>query len=443
MTTFNFTTGPATLPDVGELSYNKCVFGPLFNTHVSCQYVKDAANRTTKYIEYTIVADGYVTLPDGAANVEGTMVTLEKLLSAPAGKLMYSGRGIKIAVNVAGGDTDVMWGPVPEVLEIVPLGGGRSAHVTWTVKARVPPRVPKSGSRVGPVLQFNYETAVKYDEAGYSSLRISGTTEVPLTRVTQTDRTVPQTADEFRFLFPGRLLATIDLTRFKVVDREFKLSRDKRTLEFDVTAVERSWMELPPGITIARGSFSFKPVRSGMGLCNWLCTLSCTYTVPKSQPRRLAWLAFLALLQQRMKMGNRFGVVPATNGNQNPPGLAVVAAAPLALIPGAPIIAPIVAAGLIARPNPGQVVDANRKVFLMDFSGNEGLYDDGRTVSFSASWRLVTVFSEILLASGLWKKVPEHTNNLWATSVAPISRHTSWLNDVANPNLDAIVDFGT
>ena len=33
MATFNFTTGPATLPDVGELSYNKCVFGPLFNTN--------------------------------------------------------------------------------------------------------------------------------------------------------------------------------------------------------------------------------------------------------------------------------------------------------------------------------------------------------------------------------------------------------------------------
>lgn len=440
MPTFNFTTGPVTLPDVGELSYNKCVFGPLFSTKVTCDYVKDNANRTVKWIEYTITVDGYVTLPDGFVSIEPTVAILEKLLSQQGGALLYSGRGIKIAVNTAGGDRDVAWGPVPEVLEIVPMGGGRSAHVTWTVKARVPPRVSKVGSQRGHVLQFNYETSVQYDEAGYSSFRVNGTVEVPLTRRIATDRTVPQTADDFRTRFPGKLLSTIDLTRFKVMNREFKLSRDKRTLEFDVTAQERSWMALPPGITVARGQFSFKPVRSGMGLANWLCTLSCTYTVPKGQPRRLAWLAFLALLQQRMKRGNQAGFVPAPPGNQNP----AAAVAPLALPVALPIAGPILAANQLLRQRlAGRQADRNRKVFLVDFSGTEGLYDDGRTTSFTASWRLTTVFSEILLASGLWKKVPSHTDNAWAASVEPISRERSWLNDTADPRLDAIVDFGS
>ena len=405
MATFNFTTGPSTLPDVGILSYNTCEFSPLFESQVSGVFVTDAAGRTTKEIEYTITVDGYVTLPDGELNIETTMLRLEELLSAPAGTLIYSGRSLALVVNGPGGLVDVAWGPIPEILEIVTMGAGRSAKIKWTVKTRVPPAVGKSSARLGPVLQFCWDTSVSYDEAGYSSLRISGIVEIPLTRFSPTDRTLDKTVDDFRDKFPGKLLATIDLTRFRVVQRDFRVSKDKRTLEFDVEAQELSWMAMPPDVTLARGQFTFKPAKTGMGLCNWLCTLSCTYTVRKDLPRRIAWLAFLALLRIRMQQGNIHGVAPPPSGPPTP-GVGTIVAA--ALTPGGTVglvlsttLTNMARWRQIIRPQP---LAPTRKVFLVDFNGGEGLYTEAKTVTFSATWRLVTIFSEILLASGLWKK---------------------------------------
>lgn len=434
---FDFTTGPATLPDVGELSYNGCIFSPLFQTNVSCVFIKDEAGRTTKEIEYTIEVDGYVTLPDGAAIIEGVMATLERLLSAQAGLLRYTGRGIRIVVNGVGGDQDVAWGPHPEILDIVPLGSGRSAHIKWTVKTRIPPRVSTTSAfRLGPVLQFSYGTTVSYDEEGYSELNLSGIVEIPLTRSAVADRQIVRTADDFRRLFPGQLLQTIDLTRFQITSREFKVSKDKRTLTFNVSAKELSWMAMPPDVTIARGQFTFKPAKAGVGLCNWLCSLTCTYSVAKGRPRRIAWLAFLALLRIRMQQGNLHGSIPPPAGNQNPGVLAVtigLAAPPIAI--GSAISA--------WRQNTQTTpTDRTRRVWLLDFNGTEGLYIDARTVTFSATWRLVTTFSTILVASGLWKKVPAQTENAWATSVRSISGDTSWLANRTDPNADVIVDFG-
>lgn len=437
MPTFNFTTGPATLPDVGILSYNGCVFSPLFETEVSCAYVKDEAARTTKYIEYTISVDGYVTLAAGEANIQSTFATLERLLSAPGGALLYSGRSIKIAVNTAGGDGDVAWGPIPEIIDITPMGGGLSAQIKWTIKARVPPRVPVRARQ--PVLQFNYETSVTYDEAGYSTMRISGTTEIPMTRTSVTDRAVTSTADDFRNRFPGELLATIDLTKFRVVSRDFKVSRDKRTLTFDVQVEELPWMAMPPDTTIARGQFTFRPAKSGMGLANWLCTLSVTYTIPKELPRRIAWFAFLALLRLRMAQGPLHGSVTEPAGEQNPVvnlGINVGVGVGIGLT-GTTLIARW-RQMLLQQGQPG----ALRNVMLIDLNGAEGVHLDSKTVTFSATWRLVTKFSEILLASGLWKKVPAQNENAWATSVRSISGHQSWLRNRPDPSLDAIVDFG-
>lgn len=446
MPTFNFTTGPSTLPDVGLLSYNGCKFSPLFETQVSAVFVQDDAKRTTKEIEYAITVDGYVTLPDGATNVETTLDTMVKLLNAPAGALYYTGRGKKIVVNAAGGLKDVAWGPVPEILDITPMGGGRSCKVKWTVKTRVPATLRAASHTGSEVLQFCFDTSVSYGEDGYSSLRITGITEVPLTRATAADRSVPSSADEFRARFPGILLETIDKSVFRVTRRDFKLSRDKRTLEFDVVAEELPPMAMPPYM-LARGMFTFKPAKAGVGLCNWLCTLTCTYTVPRrtadntaNVPRNTAWYAFLALLRVRMNDGNTNGVLPAPGGNQNPGPAAIAALAGVAN-PGA-----IGAQGIIIalwrrifadRFNPNQ-----RKVFLIELTGSEGVHLDSKTVTFSATWRLVTVFSRILQASGLWRQVPGVTSNLWAASVRDIQGYKSWLDNEFEARLDAIVDFG-
>ena len=55
---------------------------------------RHAANRTVKYDEWRISVEGYVTLPDFATNIDSTMLTLRRLLDAPAGMLVYQGKGL-------------------------------------------------------------------------------------------------------------------------------------------------------------------------------------------------------------------------------------------------------------------------------------------------------------------------------------------------------------
>ncbi len=443
--TFNFTTGPATLPDVGTLSYNGCLFSPLFFTQISGDVLKDNAGRTTKYMEYTLKADGYVTLPAGATSINGAMSTLRQLLTAQGGQLTYQGRGFDLVVNAVGGAgvvgairdgrvLDAAWGPVPTLLEFQPLGGGLSAKVQWTCKVRV-----MEFSNGGPLLQFNNETSVSYGEDGYSTISIRGTLEIPITRPTQATRRSTITVDNYRTEIETRIISGIDLSRFRVTNREFPVSRDKRTMEWSVTAVERSYMDVPPDCTIARGTYSFRPARTGMGLCLWLCTLRCTYTIRADRPRRVAWDSFLALLRLRMSQ-SQFGFIPRLDGDQNPgKGGAKRFLQPF---PGVREVTDRLRRALQLQ---NKEVAVARKAFLIDFSGDEGVYLDSKTTSFSATWRLVTVFSHILLASGLWTKLPEEDaqgNNLWATSMKDVQGSQSWLPNKLDPKLDLIVDFG-
>lgn len=437
--TFDYTTGQATLSDdplspnvaTGTLSYNGCVFSPLYITNVSGKAVKDEANRTVKYLECEIVADGYVTLPPGAASTSGVMGGLQTMLTAQGGALVYRGRGWDIVVNQAGtgGVKDVAWGPVPELLEFQPLGGGRAAKIVWRVTARIP--AVKNILSSMPMVQFNYETAVNYGEDGYSTISMRGTLEIAVSRApNQSTRTVPLTADNRRSEIESRLMSGIDLTRFRVTRREFTVSRDKRTMNWDIQAEERPYMDLPPGCTEARGRFRVRPQTAGMGMQSWLCSLQASYTVRGDQPRRIAWLAFLSLLRYRMMQS----VINQATGKQ-----------------GATIATPGYAAGqsimTIYQQYLAQLRTSSKSAaFLMNFEADEGLYLDSKSSSFSATWMvLATGLDSILNASGMFVQLPpgSGSSNLWAMSMKDVEGVNSWLGNPVNPKLDVIVDLGS
>lgn len=433
--TFNFTTGPAPLPDVGELSYNGCTFSPLFTTEVSGTAIKDDAQRTTKYMEYVIKVDGYVTMPDTSASIRFVMRDLRKLLSEQGGALTYKGRGCDIVVN-SGSDLDVAWGPVPDILEFQPLGGGSAAKIVWRVKVCVNEqkkyiaksipvgggggilggKVPVLQGLAADMLQFNYSTSVSYGEDGFSKLDVTGVLEIPLTRIpNQKTRTLQQTADSLRNQIDTRIMKGIDLNHFRVVNRSFNLSKDKRTLDWNISAEEIPYQQMPPDCTVAHGSYSVRPAKAGMGLCLWLCNLRATYTVRADKPRRVAWHAFHALLRKRMSFATR--------------KYAVFQGIPKKVLSD------------VLEQNDGRVA------FLVDFSMEEGLYLDSKSVTFSATWRLITMHAGILRASGLWTKVDEKKfandkENLWAISMKNVQGSESWLPNRTNPNDDIIVDFG-
>ena len=76
-------------------------------------------------------------------------------------------------------------------------------------------------------------------------------------------------------------------------------------------------MDLPPDCPIARGTYSVRPAKVGMGLVTWLCTLRATYTVAMPSPyrspemgrRKNAWLAFLALLIPVVGLGRTNAII--------------------------------------------------------------------------------------------------------------------------------------
>lgn len=440
----NFTTGPSTLPDIGTLSYNGCTFSPLFFTHVTSNPIKDAAKRTVKLIEHVIVAEGFVTLPNGALTIGGTMQSLYKLLTAQGGRLIYRGKALdieaqpRIVGDKARRSVDVSWGPVPELIEFQPMGAGRSAKVSWKVTVRlVPPAVADAVNIVG-LLQLNCDTSVTYDEEGYSSINIKGTMECPLTRFEMGSRVVSDTVDRFRDRLEDRILKGIDLGRFTITNRVFNISRDKRTLEFDVSAQEKPYMDLPPNCTLADGTFSMRPVKQGAGLATWNCTLRASYTVAAGRKRKFAWWAFCALVFLRMQETNKI--------NDNP------------LRPPPPdngIIEVMVDPDKVEFKNP----ILSEKPWIIDFNIDEGLYKNSRIISFSATWRLLCSFQQIISGSGIWRKLPEgknqakggrdQANNLWAQSMTldpkfgSIMGSKSWLPNTLDPKLDIIVDMGS
>lgn len=494
----NFTTGPTTVPDVGTCSYNGCLFGPLFMSNVMGTCVQDDAHRTTKLMEYVITLDGYVTLPDGQSSVSPIMQNLRSLLTAHGGQLVYQGRGNDISVNISG-SADVAWGPVPRIIEFQPLGGGHSAKVKWEVKVSLyepqasggadalgakaggpaapllqiggpvipgkanqfqrkpdPPNVGggKPGGGGGPgkpgdnplrMLQFNYESTVSYGEDGFSTLSNKGILEIPLTRSpNQSSRSLKTTADALRGEIERRVMSGIDLTRFRMVRRNFTLSRDKRILTWDFTAEEKPYMDLPAFCSIARGTYTVKPAKAGMGMVTWHCSLRCTYTVMAGVSRRAAWAAFLALLRLRMSQAQlaKDFVDPNAEPPKKRPNILIDAALSIPQFElGNDAIEWLrkwVGAG--NKPVDSSIKKKSNNAFLLDFNFEEGMYLDSKTVSFSATWRIVCPFSMILLASGLWTKVDEKGKVLWASTLAQVSGAQSWLSNTARP--DVIVDLG-
>lgn len=454
------TTGQSQLEDIGTLSYNGVTFSQLYRSSVSGPPAMDNAGRTRRGVEWTISVDGVVTLDltaaaaqDRAGNgtIDDQWELMRQLLSAPAGILTYQGKGFgPFIVNGvgAGAVDDIAWGPKPKLLEFQPLGGSRASFVRWQVTTIIPEfaagpvgkpvnptlTMPPSGfgrliagdpplaARAGPVVQFNEESTLRYDEAGYASYSIRGTLEIPLTRSTVDARTIDHTVDDYRQRF---LNIWVDLTRFKVQARSFSYSRDKRTCEWEFACTELAPMGLPEGAAVARGNYSVRPLKQGPALCQWLCSLKGTYTIRKDQPRRLAWKAFIGLLVSRISYST-FGEMGLVD----------------TLLPG--LLPP-----RIRLPIAAAIERATRRAWVIHFAFDEGLYDDSRTMTFEASWWLMTNIQTILRASGVWRPVYDPKTGkatdggtIWMESMEDVMGWRSWEICQIDPAGDVIVDMG-
>jgi hypothetical protein len=464
-------TGAALLPDIGELTYNTVTFSSLFKSEVNGKPMPDEANRTTKCMEWTLEVEGVVTLNPADTTTDITMIQLRKLLTTPGGALKYIGRGFgSLIVNVPGNVLrDVAWGPIPKLMDFNPLGAGRGAFVKWSVSTQIPefknisnlggaptiggPTLRTFGApTLAPVLQYNYESAVTFDEDQYSHLSIKGTIEIPLTRKTVDDRTLNDIVDAYRQSY---LDIRVDLDQFRVVSRDFRTSRDKRTIEWEFQAEELPIMGLPIFATGARGTYSVRNLLPGpgmlSGLVQWTCSLTATYVIRKDRPRRMALLAFYALLWFRMRCSQN-GQLPFINDPANGPQQA----APGNIAWGKQLQAPTPEnftindairyyQNLFQNMRAKEVGQDTREwaAIPYHFSFDEGLYQDSRTVTFHCTWQIFSNWQSVIQASGIWRWYGSNEDgNIWAASIKDVVGWRSWLTNRLDKNTDVIVDLG-
>ncbi len=416
-------TGDAPLQDTGRLSYNGVVFSALFRSEISGEIKQDQAGRTVMYCEYTLSAEGIVSAADGVP-LETNFVQLRQLLEQDGGELSYGGRGFgELVINVvAGGPAaaavafstggtnvrDVAWGPKPEVLFFQPLGNGLSAMVRWRCKFTIPEQ-PRGGDGV---LQFSYSCGISFDEDFYSLINFKGVFEVPLTRANVGSRVIPTAvADTFRATW---LNLKLDATKYRVKNRSFDESADRRRIDWSYSFEELPPQNLPPGAPRARGTFDVQPIKQSnqtfvlLGIM-WSCSLKVSYTIRKDLPRRQAMWLFLQLLQFRMN-ASQLGTHPAFTGFETA----------------------------------GTTVHQSRQAqaMLSNFSFHEGLHLDSKIFTCDAQWALFTTFRSMLDATGVWRWPATQRADIAAASLQDVAGWKSWLANSFNTAADIIVDFG-
>jgi hypothetical protein len=379
------------LPAGGTLSYNGVTFSSLFRTSLRGVPELDEARRVTKWVKWALEVDGYVVAASGESSTDDDVQELERLLTQPGGELRYTGRGLSDLVVNVGRVKDANWGPIPTLLGLDPLGGGRGAAVSWRVETCVP---MCDSARYAGVAALNYEVGIEIDHDAYTTRTISGHLEIAQTRPQGGGRRLAETADNYRHLVRPEPLEGF---RRK---QSFKLSKNKNRLDFTITD------EQIPVPFVAGAS-----------------SLDVDYEVSNDRPRIfINW------------------VVRITGSVTLPAGRNKAAAAE--------VIALVVGSRLAALQGRGQagrlqaVAGGKRqRAYLLSTSISEQMF--GRSTRFSFTYILYrSSLAGILEDSGLWQPVEGTSFAVWKKSLLPTVFHERGAARLTVPaSDDALVDL--
>lgn len=371
-------------------SYNGISFTSLYKSKVSSKPIMDEAGRTTVCVEHVIELEGYV-LPNVVTGTTDTpMSSIRKLLTAQGGALYFSDKGFAdLNVNTeAAGVRDVAWGPHPELLEWLPLGGdgGGACKVTWRVTTRIPEC--STPTYAGAPMALNYEQDFGIDYAGYTTVTTSGYLEIPMTRRTVSDRSLPDSVDLYR----ERLQNSV-VPGYARKDQSFNVSKDKRRLDFSWTDEEIP-TAYPERVASIEARQTVSPSDKASA-CRWSIVIEATIEMVQGAAKSEALRVFLRLLGSRVEPMRR---------------------------------------------------DSTGKLLTIPFGlrAEEDIF--GRTSRFSIT--VVFLATEpnvghfLAVQSQLWRAVPTD-HSLWLTSLAPFKTHgvRGYNGAFVSPASDGLVDL--
>ena len=170
------------LTALGTASYNDYTFTSYAETvGMSVSYKYDDAGRTVIYSEWTISIKDRV-FPADILSVDQQLVLIKVQLSNPGGICLYTSHGAG-AFTIIDNDklVDVKWGPKPLSFTTRSLGRDLAREFVWTVLICVP------DSCIGPltsgaIMAFNYSVSYNIDFLGYTTRRLNGYIQIPITR---------------------------------------------------------------------------------------------------------------------------------------------------------------------------------------------------------------------------------------------------------------------
>ena len=371
-------------------SYNGITFTSLYKSKISSKPIMDEAGRTTVCVEHVLEIDGFV-LPNVVTGTTDTpMSSIRKLLTAQGGALQFEDKGFAdLNVNTeAGGVRDVAWGPHPELLEWIPLGGdgAGACQVSWRVTTRIPECT--AATYIGAPMALNYEQDFTIDHAGYTTVTTSGYLEIPMTRRSVSDRSLPDSVDLYR-----ERLQNAVVPGYARKDQSYRVSKDKRRLDFSWTDEEIP-TAYPERVASIEARQTVSPVENTATI-RWNVTLDATIEMVQGAAKSEALRVFLRLVGARIE--------------------------PMRRVDGG-VLTPIPLG-----------VRVEEDIF-------------GRSSRFSITVLFVTLQPNIghflAVQSQLWRAVPTD-HSLWLTSLAPFKTHSvrGYNGAFVSPASDGLVDL--
>lgn len=336
---------------------------------ISAEYVPDDSGRVVKFTRYTLTV-GTVVYEGREADVAANASAMKLRLSKHGCELKIEGTG-----SGFGAIRDVEGGPKVLYCEWQPIG-----NLAWELVFVIKFSVVECASQNHPplaFLSFGYEQTWQNDFEGTCQRTISGYAEIPQYRLATNPKIVAHVADEVR-----NSILILCPPGFRRTSNVWHESADKSRLDFVVVDEQMTGDALPPGITLASGSFGFGS--SGPGFNKATTTLSMSLrTAPGVPPSRAGIVFLTAALKKQNDM---------ISGNPK-----------------------------------GSVIPASLSIMHRKFN-------DSRITECSMSWHVTKCLNEMMKAARIWEPIGDNNYPLWRTSIENLwhNRGTAGLSSLAN-----------
>ncbi|MEL7336614.1 MAG: hypothetical protein AAFN70_10485, partial [Planctomycetota bacterium] len=370
------------MSDHGILKYNGYTFGPHSHVRIETTMVESDDGRTISHHKHLITVQAIITPNDGQTSTDQSLESIRNTLSVQGQHLVVQGKGWgDIDVNGAStGLRDVEFGPKPKVIRWTPVGHDQAAEITWQVETCVP--ACEDGISVG-IMGFVFEMSFALNRKGYTTRTVNGHLKIAMTR---SGRNIPDTADAYR-----DQINVVGPDNFRRDRQDFRLSSDKRTLNFSIVDSEiESRNPYPAGCTEIRAEHSVEYARRrGKRHDN---RIAVQISLAPDQPALRAWEVFRLIVNSRLE-------------------------------------------------NAGIEEEQSHKPYINGLTATEDIFGD--TYAFAVDYELTAKISELFTATGIFSQLPTTSFNWadWKSSMAFAEGNRGRAELFHIPQMDRIVDL--